>query len=136
MLSNGDLLKTRVRNYKRMRERRIVFPFRIAYGTRPEQLEQIPGIVRQLIDRHDDARFERSHFKRFGDDGLEFETVFWMRTPDYGAYMDVQQAVNLGLIREFQKRSIALAGSEPAVQTAPPAQDVEVEAPKRRITSR
>jgi len=136
VLSNSDLLKTRVRNYKRMRERRVVFPFRVAYGTPPEQLEQIPGIARKLIESHENTRVDRSHFYRFGDAGLEFETVFWMKTPDYGAYMDVQQAVNLGLIREFQKRSIALAGSEPAVQTAPPAQDVEVEAPKRRITSR
>ena len=129
VLGNSDLLKTRVRNYKRMRERRVVFPFRVAYGTPPERLEEIPRIVRKLIEGQARARFERSHFFRFGDASLEFQTVFWMRTPDYGAYMDVQQAVNLQLIREFEQRGIAFAGAEPA-------QRVEPEAPKRRLTSR
>jgi small-conductance mechanosensitive channel len=109
VFSNSDLLQTRLRNYKRMRERRIVFPFRVSHETAPEQLEQIPGVVQGLVEGFSSARFERSHFTRFGDASYEFETVFWMTTPDYNAYMDVQQALNLRLIREFLQRGISFA---------------------------
>jgi small-conductance mechanosensitive channel len=109
VFSNSDLLKTRLRNYKRMRERRIVFPFRVRYDTTPEQLERIPGIVRRLIESHKQTRFERSHFNKFGESSFEFETVFWMTTPDYNVYMDVQQQLNLDLMREFAKIGVDFA---------------------------
>ena len=136
VLSNGDLLKTRLRNYKRMYERRIVFPFRVRYTTRPEQLEQIPGIVRRLVESHKNTRFERSHFYRFGEWSFDFETVFWMTTPDYNVYMDVQQQLNLDLMREFARRGIEF--SLPAlVPLAPANSEVsEAEAPRGRFIRR
>lgn len=109
VFSNSDLLKTRLRNYKRMRERRVVFPFRLRHDTRAEQLERVPAIVRRLVESHPQARFERSHFFRFGDGSLDFETVFWMTTPDYNTYMDVQQQLNLDLLREFGRLGIEFA---------------------------
>jgi small-conductance mechanosensitive channel len=101
VFSNSDLLKSRLRNYKRMRERRIVFKFGLTYDTPPERLEQVPGIVRRIIEGQKQVRFERAHFAAFGESSLDFEVVFWMTTPDYNAYMDVQQAINLALMREL-----------------------------------
>ena len=109
VFSNSDLLKTRLRNYKRMRERRVVFPFKVRYDTKPEQLERIPTIVRRLVESHKQARFERSHFFRFGDGSFDFETVFWMTTPDYNTYMDVQQQLNLDLMRELERVGVRFA---------------------------
>jgi small-conductance mechanosensitive channel len=109
VFSNSDLLKTRLRNYKRMRERRVVFPFKVRYDTKPEQLERIPTIVRRLIESHKQARFDRSHFFRFGDGSFDFETVFWMTTPDYNTYMDVQQQLNLDLMRELERIGVRFA---------------------------
>jgi small-conductance mechanosensitive channel len=109
VFSNSDLLKTRLRNYKRMRERRVVFPFKVRYDTKPEQLERIPTIVRRLVESHKQARFERSHFLRFGDGSFDFETVFWMTTPDYNTYMDVQQQLNLDLMRELERVGVRFA---------------------------
>jgi small-conductance mechanosensitive channel len=109
IFSNSDLLKGRIKNYKRMRERRVVFPFKVRYDTAPEQLEQIPGIVKQLVEADEHTRFERSHFYKFGESSFDFETVFWMTTPDYNVYMDMQQRLNLALLREFDKRGIDFA---------------------------
>lgn len=109
VFSNSDLLKGRIKNYKRMRERRVVFPFRVRYDTSPELLEQIPGIVKRLVEGEKDARFERSHFHKFGEWSFDFESVFWMTTPDYNVYMDAQQRINLALMREFDKRGIDFA---------------------------
>jgi small-conductance mechanosensitive channel len=109
VFSNSDLLKARVRNFKRMRERRVVFAFGVLYQTPVEQLERIPGIVRDIVEAQPRLRFERSHFKAFGDSAYEFETVYWVLDADYGVYMDAQQTVNLALLRAFERQRIEFA---------------------------
>ncbi len=109
VFSNNDLLKTRVRNYKRMRERRILFEFGVLYQTSPEQLEQIPEMAKKIIDKIELARFDRAHFKAFGDSAYNFEVVYWMMKPDYNAYMDTQQAINLELVKAFADAGIEFA---------------------------
>jgi small-conductance mechanosensitive channel len=109
VFSNGDLLKARIRNYKRMYERRIVFHFRVLYQTSPDQVEKIPRIVTEIIAAQELARLDRVHFFRFGDSSLDFEVVYWMKDPDYGKYMNTQQAINLALMRAFAKESIGFA---------------------------
>jgi small-conductance mechanosensitive channel len=73
IFSNNDLLQSRVRNYKRMYERRVVFGFRVLYQTTAEQLERIPEIVKKIIEGLDKVRFDRAHFFKFGDSSLDFE---------------------------------------------------------------
>lgn len=43
VFSNNDLTKARLRNYKFMQERHILFPFGVTYGTPPDTLEKLPG---------------------------------------------------------------------------------------------
>ena len=109
VMSNSDLLKARVRNYKRMQERRIVFSFGVLYQTTAEQLEQIPATVKEIITGLSNTRFDRAHFSAFGDSSLNFEVVYWMTTPDFNAYMDAQQAINLEMVRRFDKAGIGFA---------------------------
>lgn len=109
VFSNADLTKARLRNYKFMQERRIVFKFGVTYDATPEQLEKIPSILREIIEGTEQARFDRAHFAAFGDSSLDFELVYWMLTADYTAYMDVQQAINLGLMRRLQQEGVSFA---------------------------
>lgn len=109
VIANSDLLKTRIRNYKRMYERRIVFKFGVLYQTTADQLEAIPGMVRALVDVTANTRFDRAHFFNFGDSSLDFEVVYWMTLPDFNAYMDAQQTINLGLVRRFKTAGIEFA---------------------------
>jgi small-conductance mechanosensitive channel len=110
IFSNSDLLNSRTRNYKRMFERRIVFKFGVTYQTKAEQLEQIPPLVKRLIEANGDkVRFDRAHFFAFGESSLDFEVVFWVRSPDYNLYMDLQQAVNLALMRELDAMGVQFA---------------------------
>lgn len=109
VFSNNDLLKTRVRNYKRMRERRILFGFGVLYQTTPEQLQAIPATVKQIIERQELARFDRAHFKSFGESSYDFEVVYWMLEPDFNSYMDTQQAINLELVKAFARDGIDFA---------------------------
>ena len=106
---NNDLLGSRVRNYKRMTERRIAFGFGVVYNTPVERLEEIPGLVREIIERQPLARPDRIHFKQFGASALDFEAVYFVLTPEYADYMDVQQAINLELCRELGARGVHFA---------------------------
>ncbi|MFZ5489483.1 MAG: mechanosensitive ion channel family protein [Thiomonas sp.] len=109
VFSNTDLTKARLRNYKFMQERRVVFAFGVTYDTPPDTLAEIPSWVKAVVEQQADVRFDRAHFKDFGDSSLNFEVVYWMTTPDYTAYMDAQQAINLGLMRAFAPHGVEFA---------------------------
>ncbi|MEJ2055436.1 MAG: mechanosensitive ion channel family protein [Calditrichaceae bacterium] len=109
IFSNNDLLNSRIRNYKRMEERRIVFKLGVIYQTSREKLEIIPGIIKEIIENQEIVRFDRSHFQGFGDFSLNFETVYWVKSPDYNKYMDIQQQINLNLVKKFKEEGIEFA---------------------------
>ena len=109
VFSNTDLLNSRIRNFKRMFERRIVFSFGVEYGTPRQDLEWIPTAVQQTVEGLPDTRFDRAHFKEYGDSSLNFEVVYFVLLPDFNVYMDRQQAINLELYRLFDERGISFA---------------------------
>jgi len=106
---NSDLTTSRIRNYKRMQERRVVFKLGIIYETPYEKVERIPHLVREIISGHETARFDRAHFASYGDFALVFEVVYYVRSADYNQYMDLQQSINLKIMRTFQEQGIEFA---------------------------
>lgn len=109
IFSNNDLLQSRIRNFKRMRERRVEFRIRVTYRTPAERLERIPTLIRQIIESQPATRFDRAHFKEFGDSALVFETVYFVLSADYNTYMDVHQAASIALVRCFEREGIEFA---------------------------
>lgn len=112
IIPNADLVGSRVRNYRRMAERRIVFSFGVVYSTSAEVLEKIPGVVKSILGGIQQTRFDRAHFVSFGDSALNFEVVYFVLSPDFNVYMDIQQTLNLALVRE-----LAALGTEMAFPT-------------------
>ena len=121
VVGNTELLKQPVKNYRRMQERRIAFTFRITYDTPPDLVEAIPGIVKDLVDGDSMLRFDRAHFHAFGESSLDSEVVYHVLAPEYGTYMDAQQRLNLGLLREFAARGIGFALPARTLHMAPAA---------------
>lgn len=109
VMSNTDLLKQTISNFRMLERRRIVFTFGVAYDTTPEQAEAIPGVVRKLIEAHPELRFDRAHFKAFGASSLDYEVVYIVEDPAFNVYMDLQQSINLGLLREFKAMGVEFA---------------------------
>jgi small-conductance mechanosensitive channel len=109
IVSNKDLTDSRVRNYKRMARRRVVFRLGVTYQTTPEQLREIPGIIAETFRQIEGATLDRAHFFSYGDFSLIYEIVYYVEGNDYTRYMDIQQAVNLLLYEEFEKRRIEFA---------------------------
>ena len=109
VFSNSDLLSSRIRNFKRMYERRVVFGVGVVYQTPPDVLERIPVWIREIVEAQPLARFDRAHFKGFGPSSLDFEVVYWVKDPDYTKYMDTQQAINLAPVRKFEAEGVEFA---------------------------
>jgi small-conductance mechanosensitive channel len=107
--ANSDLINSRIHNYKRMAERRVLFSFGTTYDTPAEKLERIPELVKEIIEGQDLTRFDRAHLQGFGDSALNFEIVYFVLSADYNTYMDVQQAIILELFRGFEREGIAFA---------------------------
>jgi small-conductance mechanosensitive channel len=109
IVSNKDLTDSRVRNYRRMAKRRVVFRLGVTYRTPAPLLREIPGIVAGVFRETEGAALDRVHLSSFGDSSLVYEIVYFVDGNDYTDYMDVQQTVNLRILEEFGKRGIEFA---------------------------
>jgi len=109
VFGNDDLLSSRLRNFARLRERRVLLAFGLAQQTPPELVERVPGWVREIVEEQPRTRFERAHFKGFGAVSLDFEAVYYVLVPEQSVAMDVQQAVGLALLRRLTEAGIELA---------------------------
>ena len=109
VIANAELLRSRIRNYKRMYERRVLFLVGVTYDTPPEKAERIPAMIREIVTAQPQTRLDRTHFKRFADSALEYETVYYMLVPEYGVMMETQQAIGFALLRRFAEEGIEFA---------------------------
>ena len=66
-------------------------------------------MIRTIVEAQDQVRFDRSHFKEFGDSALIFETIYAVLVPAFMVKMDVQQAINLELMQRFEAEGIEFA---------------------------
>lgn len=107
--SNTDLTNSRLRNYKRMTRRRIVFNLGVTYDTSHEKLTKIPEIVKNIIMSKSELVFDRGHFSGFGDFSLNFEFVYYVNSSEYNIYMDNQQSIYLDIFAAFESENIDFA---------------------------
>jgi len=112
VLPNSELTKSNVRNFKKMKKRRINFTFGVTYDTPIKKLKKIPDIIKVIIDpeklEHVD-KLDRVHFTEFGDFSLNFEVVYYVKTQDYIKYKDTQQIINYNIKEAFEKEGIEMA---------------------------
>ena len=120
VFSNGELLKSRIHNHKRMQTRRVAFILRVSYGTSEEQLCRIPRLIREVIAAKPNIDFERAHFFMWGEWSLNFEVVYHYRSPDYLLHMDAQQEIFLEIYRRFHQEGVAFAQPVSVVRLADP----------------
>lgn len=109
VITNKELTGARIQNYKKMKERRVVFQFGVTYQTDNKKMQAIPGLVRDIIEDVENARYNRAHFLKFGDSALIFETVYYVESGSYEIYMDVNQAIHLHIKKVFEKKGIEMA---------------------------
>lgn len=121
IFSNADLLKSRIRNFKRMNDRRIAFTVGVTYETPAEKLSRIAAALRDIVEARGRTRFDRAHFKEFGDSALVFEVVYFVLDPGFNVYMDIQQEINFAILDHFRREGISIAYPTRTVHVAPAA---------------
>jgi small-conductance mechanosensitive channel len=110
VFSNADLLGSRIRNFGRMYERRVVLKTGVTYQTPRSQLEAIPGILRKAVEAHGErVRFDRSHLSSYGDFAIVFETVYYVLSSEFAVHMDIRQDILLETHRAFEEGGIEFA---------------------------
>lgn len=111
IFSNTNLTSSQLHNFKRMEKRRVLFNVKIDYNTHRPLLQEIPDIIKSVVEKQNDVTFDRSNISSFGDYGYVFETVYYIDDPDYNLYMDTQQKIILGTNALFAEKGIKLASA-------------------------
>lgn len=109
VFSNSDMTKSRIRNFRKMVERRVHFQLGVTYQTSAKVLAEIPELLKSIIETEAKCRFERASFLVFGESSLNFDVVFWVLDPDYLVYAATHQAINLKIVETFAARGIDFA---------------------------
>ena len=109
VFSNSELLKSRIRNFRRMSERRVEFTIGVAYATPAAKVELVPTLLREIISANENVRLERANFKEFGESSLTFECVYFVKELSYTLYLGIQESINLDILRRFQEEEIEFA---------------------------
>jgi small-conductance mechanosensitive channel len=121
IVANGDLLKSRIHNFKRMTRRRALMRIGVAWRTSPDVLARIPLLVRACIEKEQLARFDRAHLVSIAAGAHEFEIVYFVESAEQSVLLDTQQSVNLDLLRMFAAEKIELASVTHPLVLAPTA---------------
>ncbi len=122
IISNSDLTSSRIHNYKQMQRRRVVSTITIPYETPIAKVEKVVPIIKEAIagvKTIEGVVCDRSHLQTFGASALVFETVYYVPSPDYPIYMDVQQEINLTLLKRFSEEGIEFAYPTQKIFTVP-----------------
>src|ERR1700733_11451520 len=120
ILSNADILKSRVRNFGRAQEQRALATIRVTYETPSDKLQRIPPLLEGIVREHANARFERCHLKNLGDSALHFELSYFVQQPSLNPLLDLQQAVNFRIIDEFRRLGVEFDYPTQRVILTPP----------------
>ncbi|MCH7491970.1 mechanosensitive ion channel family protein [Patescibacteria group bacterium] len=118
VISNQELTNAQIQNFKKMNERRINFSIGLTYDTSTEKLKKVPEMIKKIIESTEGARFDRVHFKEFGDFSLNFEIVYFIKSSDFQKYMNVQQSINFEIKSIFEKEGITMAFPTQTIEIA------------------
>lgn len=106
---NSILLETRIRNFSKMRERRVVLRLGLTYNTTVRQIQLARSEVCRLISQTSGMRLERGNFSDFSSSSLDLEFVYWIESADYGEYMNLKEKLHLAIKDFFDSNGIEFA---------------------------
>lgn len=109
VISNNELVQSRIQNFKKMKERRVVFNFGVEYGTPTKKLKSISKIVEELVNKEELVRLDRVHFTKFGESSLDFEVAYYILSGDYTEFMDAHQSILLQVKESLEKEKVSMA---------------------------
>lgn len=122
VVANADLLKSRVRNFGRLHERRSFTTLQLTYDTSTEKLHTLADSIKSIVTRHRNVRFDRCHLSKLAATAIEYELVYFVTSADHGEFMNTQQAIYLEILALLGREEIKFAAMVPqmVLQNAEP----------------
>jgi small-conductance mechanosensitive channel len=109
IMPNAELVKSTIKNNKRLERRGVTFKLNVRYDTKEEKLRSLPQLISNIISNHEHTIFERCHLIAFGDFSLTYEILYFINTSDLVTYLDIQQNIYLEIMNTFSKEGIDFA---------------------------
>lgn len=119
IISNSDLLATRIRNFKRMHERRVAFILSLSLSTGGEEMRKAVSLITAIVSSKPRLRFERCHFMSIGKVSMDVELVYWVLSDDYNIHMDTLQDILFDVHKAFESEKLTFARPVQTVTVEP-----------------
>ena len=103
LISNTNLLASRIQNYRVLERRRKYMVLGVEYSTPIETLKKIPDLVKSIIESESSTTFYSARFVEFADSSLNFEVIYYVNIADYAEFVKVVENINYRLVEEFAK---------------------------------
>jgi small-conductance mechanosensitive channel len=120
VISNDNLLNTKIQNWALLNRRRQLMTLSLVYQTPPELLERLPQEIQAIVERQPLASFDRAHVAAFGSSSIDLELVFFIETGEYPVFMHAKQEILLGILRRFDELGVSFAYPTQTTFTAAP----------------
>lgn len=126
IIGNSNLTGSRIHNFKRMINRRIVFTVNVDHRTPLEKMKAIPGLLKTIVEQQKPVLFDRAHFAAYGDWSLKYEVVYFVLDADFNKYMDIQQNINFRIKETFEQQGIYIVSTpHTSLIPQPPAEEAK-----------
>ncbi len=110
IISNAEVLKSRLRNLGRMPERRVLFTLAVPYETPSALLDKLPLLVKEAVAAAPGTNFIYCLLRNLGEYALTYEVVYFVSEPTTGLrYVEVMDMVNRGILAAFDREGIRFA---------------------------
>ncbi|ACN83327.1 mechanosensitive ion channel family protein [Brachyspira hyodysenteriae] len=109
LISNTNLLSSRIQNYRILEKRRQYMVLGVEYSTPLEKLKVIPSIIQSVIESTNNTEFYSARFIEFADSSLNFEVIYHVTIPDYAEFVKIVEDINYKIIDEFNKLGVGFA---------------------------
>jgi len=115
IVGNASLLQSRIRNYRRLRERRVLFIVGVKEDSGDDKIERLPSVLKEIIQAVPKVRFERAHLKEYIGGAVNYEVVYWVQDQELMSYLDAQQKISLDILKRLRELSIPMTAiTQPA----------------------
>ena len=109
IMPNAELVKSTIKNIKRLERRGVSFKLNVRYDAPKKKLDAIPGMIREIIEKQPNVTFDRCHLITLGDYSLIFEVLYFIDSSDYKLYLDTQQKIIREILDSFENQGIEFA---------------------------
>ncbi len=111
VLPNSKVVNSVAENISAEKERRMVFTIGVEYDTSVEKLEEAKKLITKNIKAVKGLNHKEFdiHFVEFADSSLNIRVQYWITKEGMNDYFGVQDKLNLGIKKDFEKAGIEMA---------------------------